>query len=367
MNSARRSPRSPRPGYASHPDVSDRIEPRAATRCARPAAAATLESHRGRTPSSARLASAVRRRLVCCLAPFLLTAASFTSFASEDPLGEASQPGLHLDLMPVPFQKNPVLAMTVITEFTDHGRTLPAASPDHPLYYVLHDAGFKPRGDALAGERPPSPEQLATAMKTALAKDGFLPADETHLPDLALIYYWGSYSTPDREMAALFPEAAWRSMIERAALVGGDTFRRELEVYGSPNESGLNRLFNWVGREKTQYFLFDQASHDLHYVVVSAYQYDELAHNSRRLAWRTTMTVNGVGTSMSETLRPLVLTAGSYFGREVPAIALKRRVRRGTVELGPLKVVDEEAVATFTTPPRETTPTPLQPPATLPR
>jgi hypothetical protein len=125
--------------------------------------------------------------------------------------------------------------------------------------------------------------------------------------------------------------------------VGGKSFVRELNKEESPG--GLWSIFSFAGREKTRQFLYDQASRDVHYVVVSAYAFDELTRNDRRLLWRTTMTVESIGLSMAKTLEPLVLTAGPYVGHEVPATALRRRVKIGTVELGPVRIIDDDVVA----------------------
>ncbi|MEO7597357.1 MAG: hypothetical protein ABIV50_00375, partial [Opitutus sp.] len=73
--------------------------------------------------------------------------------------------------------------------------------------------------------------------------------------------------------------------------------------------------------------------------------FDDLARNERRLLWRTTMTVEAAGVSISNTLPSLVITAAPYVGREVPALALRRTMKRGTVELGPTRIIDDEVVA----------------------
>ena len=92
--------------------------------------------------------------------------------------------------------------------------------------------------------------------------------------------------------------------------------------------------------------LFQQADTDLYYVVVSAYDHASVVANAPKLAWRTTMTVNAIGVAMKESLPPLILTAGNWFGREMTeTVAMRRSVRRGTVILGPLQVIEDEPTA----------------------
>ncbi|MEO6003517.1 MAG: hypothetical protein ABIZ04_23135 [Opitutus sp.] len=260
--------------------------------------------------------------------------------------GAAESGGLHFELMPKAFQSNPELNMTVVTEFTDYGRSFPQASTEHPVYFIPHDGGLKSKGDLLAGEKSPTHEQMERVLLRTLATQGFkLAENPAHSPDIALFYSWGSYNAPDKDMALLFPEAARNQLLERSMLVGGKSFVRVLD---SESSDGLFNVFSYAGREKTYEFLLDQAARDIQFVVVSAYSFKDLAHNERRLLWRTSMTVEGTGVSMAQTLQPLVLTAGPYIGREVPATGLRRRVKIGTVELGPIKVIDDGVVASTT-------------------
>ena len=281
-------------------------------------------------------------RIVSRGALVLLLGSSIQLAGARD--GNATSSNFEFNVLPKAFQANPVLNMTVVTEFTEFGRTQPKASAQQPLYCVLHDGGAQSRGDAAAGEKGPPPAELARVLHDALAQQGLLTADTAgRAPQLALFYSWGSHAAPDADFRALFPEAAHRSLLERASLVGGKSFVRELGGY---NENiGLWSMFSFQGREKTRRFMLDQASADLNYVVISAYAYSDLARNERRLLWRTTMTVEATGVSMSNTLPSLVVTAAPYVGREVPALALRRSMKRGTVELGPTRIIDDDVVA----------------------
>ena len=97
-----------------------------------------------------------------------------------------------------------------------------------------------------------------------------------------------------------------------------------------------------------------QAGSSVYYAVVSAYAAEDIARNDRQLLWRTTMTVNTQGVSMRESLPPLIVTGGEFFGRPTEGpIAIRRQVRRGTVKLGPLVVISSDVP---TTSPAETAP-----------
>ena len=236
-------------------------------------------------------------------------------------------------LVPNAFSKNPLLTMTVFTDMTEHGRALPAAAKDSPRYFVALDEGMRTMGEEIAGIRSPAPAALQDILFKSLADGGYVPAPEGKSPDLALIYYWGSHYAMDLDQAGMFPELHQQRVTERAMLVGGRAFRNKVR-----DEFAFGYTF--ADRTPRKLALINQATQDLYFVVVSAYDHAELAAGRRKLAWRTSMTVLTNGVSMRDSLPPLIATAANYFGRETDEpLALNRRVRRGTVTLGPLYIV----------------------------
>jgi hypothetical protein len=240
------------------------------------------------------------------------------------------------NLVPKPFQKNPQLEITIFTELTDFGRTQPAVSPETPARFVVHAKGAMSMGVGISGDRMPSNEELQTVLDDSLAARGYLAATEDGpQPRFALIFHWGSHYGFDLELAGLFPELQRQHVLERAMLVGGADFKKEVV-----------RMIDWGPSPKDQTpkmsALLNQAGANLYYAVVSAYDFESVAHDKPRLAWRTTMTVTSSGVAMEEALPPLVMTASDFFGREMTEpSAIWRHVRRGTVEMGPLRYIGE--------------------------
>lgn len=257
-------------------------------------------------------------------------------------LAASPEPTRHIlsFLVPKAFQANPSLDMTVYTEMTDYGRQLPEVSPEQPMIFLPYSVGFQAGGTPTAGERPPIPAELEQYMFKALETRGFRPATEGgNPPRLALIYYWGSNNTMDPDLAKNFPDLWRHETLQRAMLVGGQEFAKRVGVildFGA----GASDMAPEVQK------LLVQASKDIYYVVVSAYSYEDLTKNERRLAWRTTMTVTANGVAMRTAMRPLVINAGDYFGRStLQPVAIRRDVRSGTVTLGPLEVLDSPVSA----------------------
>ena len=253
--------------------------------------------------------------------------------------------GFNFALLPKAFQTNPELEMTVVSEVTAHGRTLPEPRADAPVFYSLHDAGRHDRGELVAEHTTFSPGQFTPMVKKALAVRNYVAADTVPgaRPTLQLVYHWGSFYRMDDEARQQFPALARQQFVERAKLVRGSRYTSEL----------VRRLeFGGVAKDfstKSEH-LDEQAINSLYFVIVSAYDYAVLAHGERKLAWRATMTVSAEGVALAESLPPLILTAGDFFGRDMDSPELMlRNVRRGSVKFGEMEVI--ESGVTLPTPP----------------
>ena len=293
-----------------------------------------------------------------CAPPTLLFSAQQPDVRRDATPAKSASSRFIFDLMPTAFQKSPHVEMTVFTEMTDAGRQLPPATPDRPAYYVSHAGGYQQLGHG-AGEHPPAPEALERAMKNALETNGYFEAaPPKHLPSLVIIYHWGSHNRLDPQFAETDPAGAMKNLYERARLVGGEKFADDLlKAYvdeATLNSSGAASIMPVGAMEMMSPVhqlqemsprlrdLIEQASEDVYFVVASAYDYTSMARGERQLLWRTKMTVNTRGVSMTETLPPLIASGAPFFGRDMPeAEPLIRRIyREGRVELGEPTVVE---------------------------
>ena len=303
--------------------------------------------------------------------PALFLLALATSLAAADqPLApmkaqnDAEKPKFVFSFAPRSMQKNPTLDMTVITEMTPEGKKRKAVTPSEPAYYLAQPGGFKQMGTAAASEHQPPQEMMESIMKRGLAKNGYLPTDDAHPASIALIYHWGSFAkvdTSDPEMMTTTNEVIYRELLERATLTGGSKFAAELskameqrfelvnaqvpqrpagdgQMVGPeaviPNVVGgmMDPVEHFLSRDKRTRFLAEQADSDLYYVIASAFDYAALAKGQKLLLWRTKMTVDARGVSMTQTFPTLVSSAAAYFGREMDGPAtLVQSVREGRI------------------------------------
>ena len=278
-------------------------------------------------------------------------------------------------LLPKSLQKNPHLELTVITEFTDAGKKLAPVSPAQPAYFITQSSGYRALGHAPGNERTLPADQIEKLLVRALATNGYRPADlPAHAPTLVIFYAWGSHNLlveGDAENPSLSGDRVARNLLDRAALVGGEKFAKELlqlfqqadaqalanpparvdpsgavptiqPILGAAQLEFTNPVNLFKQRSAKNEALVDQAAADVYYVVASAYDHAALAQKQRVLLWRTRLTVAAQGVSQEQTLPTLIATAAPYFGREMPEpeVLTRRAVRDGTVEIGTPTVVE---------------------------
>jgi hypothetical protein len=76
------------------------------------------------------------------------------------------------------------------------------------------------------------------------------------------------------------------------------------------------------------------AEGDIHFVTASAFDAPSVARRERLLLWRTTMTIDARGLSLSDALPAMVESGAPHLGRETEVVLLRRRpVLKGRVEM----------------------------------
>jgi hypothetical protein len=306
----------------------------------------------------------VSRHVHVCRLLFCLTC---LSFLVSGPVCSAAEPGGSPDadvatkrpsvlewidpFLPLAMQKRPLLHFTAFTEMTAEGRTRRVPSPGAPVYYASHMAKFQQRGVAVpAGERPPPMAELEATVKTTLAANGFVVANPpAQRAEIMIMFQYGSHSSDydspmtAEELAEIVrkDQRAFRDVIERATLLGGERFARDLREslkWGPP-------YFFWANNPSLAH-LIEAVFHPCYYVIASAYDFEALEQRGeKRLLWRTKMSIEAQGVSTEEIFVPLIANAGPYFGREMtePLMVKKRILRDGNVEIGTATVVEDVA------------------------
>ena len=299
----------------------------------------------------------------------VITITSFTLRAEKLPYTETHTGEPAFSLLPRSFQKNPKIYMTVITEMTNVGKQYKIPTLDSPTYYFAVTAGYHDEGQGVAGEKPIPVNDLESKLKTSLSVSHYLPATKEHKATLALIFVWGSHNTLDQDTASQadainsgdFSQSsapneaqAKQNLLSRAALVGGAHFAHDFEIALNQESLakatnihglGVSPLERFMNRDDKTRELVEQAYDDCYYVVVSAYDGAALSKGKRILLWRTKMTTNSRGLSMSMSLPVLIETGAHFFGKpdmEDAATLERNAIAEGQVKIGtPVQVKDK--------------------------
>jgi hypothetical protein len=290
--------------------------------------------------------------------------------AADESAAEKPKSAWNLELIPRAFQKNPSLEITVISELTAAGKKLPAASPKDPVYYLLHTGGYRARG-ATIQQKPLPAEEVEKILQRALKTSGYLPAPESYVPSILVVYTWGPHNTIDPETAAS-PDLILRNILDRAAVAGGDKFAAELAAaiqasasmaqasapsLGASSEGatalGAAAAFEQMAaladpvkrfraRSTKNDFLVSQATSNCYYLIASAYDFLSLSTPQRQLLWRTRMTVSADGVSQLEAIPMMISAAAPFLGRDMPEAEIIRKpsVQKGRVEVGTPTLAD---------------------------
>ena len=306
--------------------------------------------------------SAARLRLVRPALAVLLGMAALASAAPPPGKTESSEGTFVFSFLPKSFSKNPLVDQTVITEMTEEGKKLPPVSPDHPVYYAAQSGGYRTiAGQDAAAAQPPTTAEVELAMQRALAVNGYRPVAAGQPAGLLIVYTWGEHNNLDAGSTEIadtaFLDAGHSNLLSRAALVGGARFAAELkhaleqqasqdEAYAamrpeftqSLGDYGPMRAFTERDAKTRQ--LYEECLAPCYYVVVSAYDYAAAAQGRRKLLWRSKLTVEATGVSMTDTLPMLIANGARYLGRDMPEAATMTKPinREGHTTLGPLKV-----------------------------
>ena len=334
--------------------------------------------------------------------PILWLAGSIATAVAGETAGgkEASPPKEGIkeflnDLLPTAWQKRPLQHFNVITEMTPEGRKRRVPTPEQPMYYFASPGKFVQTGwSVAAGEKPPPKAELEAAMRKALAANGYLAIENDHQrPDILIVFTFGSSGTDPLMLAedteadrlpttaeelvtfVLRDPSLFKDVFERARFVAGDRFALDLKAAldgeisnmrlnvtvtrGNPTAIGMPvnpdggspfQVFLNSGSGNTVRHFAELAFHTCYIVVATAYDFRGVENRQKIPLWQTRMAVSAQGVAMDEVLKPLILNAGSYLGRETPEAVIvdKRLNREGRVEIGTPTVVEETKPAAAT-------------------
>jgi hypothetical protein len=194
-----------------------------------------------------------------------------------------------------------------------------SASQDNPVSYVAFDGGYIEAGDPIAGDTPPTPEQVSHTLHSALAERGFRATQGT--PSIVLTYHWGVLRVDHRQIKV--PYGIKTNQMARIELVSTQQLGAEVENHiigrerggGMNNDASAPRLL--IGTLET---INQDSRQPRIFVVVSAYDYQSLVHREAKLLWRTKLSAQEISGEMEQVIPALIAGGAPFFGKNLPGI-----------------------------------------------
>lgn len=199
----------------------------------------------------------------------------------------------------------------VNTDVTAAGARLPAASSEHPIYYVGVSMGYRDLGGIIAGDKLPRKETMYAWIAKALAKQGYLPADGNHPPTEIVAFAWGSLYVRSISWNPDMPIQTNRGQMLQ--FLGGEKLGL-ISKYPTMPEFELAPELTFLRPSALK--IRTAAKDDLYMAVLIAYDLQAAAHKERRILWRTRIACPARGLGMATTLPTMISIAAPYIARD---------------------------------------------------
>jgi hypothetical protein len=188
-----------------------------------------------------------------------------------------------------------------------------------PISFIAFDGGYIEAGDPIAGDTPPTPQQVEQSVHAALLSQGFRAAAGT--PSVVLTYHWGVLRVDHREIR--IPYGIKPNLEARIDLVStqqmGDEVKNHILIgkKGSGLNSDAASPAILVGPLET---IRQDSRQPRIFIVISAYDYQSLAHREAKLLWRVKLSTQEQSGEMNDVIPAMIAGGAPYFGKNLPGL-----------------------------------------------
>ena len=190
-----------------------------------------------------------------------------------------------------------------------------------PTSYVAFDGGYIEAGDPIAGDEPPTADNVRQSLEAALASQGF-QASQT-VPSLLITYHWGVLRVDHREINV--PYKILTNLMARISLVSTAKMEAEIENHILDRKKGGGEDLSVSSPRFLAGDLDAALSHSRQpriFVVVSAYDFQSLFQkHEARLVWSTKLSTQETSGKMEQVIPPLLSKGSSFLGADSPNVA----------------------------------------------
>ena len=252
----------------------------------------------------------------------------------------------------------------VVVDMTDAGRLASRPTPNRPAFYLPLTVGYQEEGAYVPDQKlPPPTTEIQRLLARALYDQGYqLMTKEGH-PSLVLVFWWGYMAPEMNGTQALAPQEATHGLFGNIAVRGQggtdslsdpgalvEVIRNQLPTTEFINQAQMISLVSGDTRDY-QYptdkpnpvleQVMSMARAPRHYVLVSAFDFQDWRNHKATLLWRAHMSTELAGHDLGEVVPAMIAAGAPMFGRETkaPQLISESLGPRGMVIVGDAKVV----------------------------
>jgi hypothetical protein len=247
------------------------------------------------------------------------------------------------------FGLDPHPNVITVTDTTPEGRALPPASPEHPVYYVAEDLGFREFGAPVPGDTLPPHKLITSVIVSTLEKHGYLPADRAHRPTEFIIFNWGTMyaRTSGGALDGGAQQVTHPADPHFLKFMGGDKVDLMWDTgVNNPNITNGGgmvdaRILTQGLRSSIAQKVYEAAEGDLYVAALGGYDFQALRKGKSVELWQTRIACPADGLALADTLPVMIVAAGPQIGRDTPLPVWKDAAEdsQGQVNIGELRVV----------------------------
>jgi hypothetical protein len=247
------------------------------------------------------------------------------------------------------FGLDPHPNVITVTDATPEGKALPPPSPEHPVYYVAEDLGFREFGAPVPGDPLPPHAMITSVIVKTLEKQGYLPADKKHKPTQFILFNWGTMYAPPSAgaLSGRTNQVVHPPNPLLLKFMGGDKVDLMWDTpINNPNISmggGMAdaRILTLGLRSSIAQKIHDAAEGDLYVAALGGYDFQALRKGKSVELWQTRIACPADGLALADTIPVMIVAAGPQIGRDTPLPIWKDATedQQGQVNLGELKVL----------------------------
>jgi len=186
-----------------------------------------------------------------------------------------------------------------------------------PTPALVFDGGYIEGGDAIAGDRPPTPQTVAAAVSAALRSRNFTidNGQSGANPAMVLTYHWGVLRR--RHWHDISLSNLNSNLKARLSLVARYDTVRDLEQYILTDRAAHGASHAFL--EQPTYLDARQNAQDPRYfIILTAYDFNALKNQQAKPIWRVKMSTLETSGSMANVVPALAVASSPYFGQNLP-------------------------------------------------